>query len=106
LTEQKKYIKRFFKKLSRLEFTACFIAKLIRVYVDMVLKTSRVVVDIDPASDIILSSKKPCFITLWHGRILVFPKIMAKYGEFIVLTSAHNDGQYIDKFIASLKFII
>jgi lysophospholipid acyltransferase (LPLAT)-like uncharacterized protein len=66
----------------------------------MVLKTSRIVIDIDPASEIVLSSKKPCFITLWHGRILVFPKIMAKYGEFIVLTSAHNDGQYIDKFIS------
>ena len=94
-----KYTKKFFKNLLKLDIVVFFIAKIIQLYLQVVFLTSKIRVEIDNATENILTSKKVYFITLWHGRILVFPKIMKRYGSFKVLTSLHNDGGYIDKFV-------
>ncbi|WP_323733291.1 lysophospholipid acyltransferase family protein [Candidatus Bandiella euplotis] len=65
----------------------------------MLFLTSKIQVEIDDGAKAVLESQKTCFVALWHGRILIFPKIMQEYGFFKVLTSIHNDGKYIDKFI-------
>jgi lysophospholipid acyltransferase (LPLAT)-like uncharacterized protein len=99
LAQQQKYIKKLLKKIAKLEFTVYCIAKIITLYLNVVFITSKIAIEIDDEAEIILSKKKPCFITLWHGRILIIPKIMKRYGSFTVLTSTHNDGKYIDEFI-------
>ena len=92
-------MKNFFKYLLGLDIIIFFIAKIIQVYLEIVFFTSKLIFEIDPNAEKALASKKVCFITLWHGRILIFPKIMKKYGSFKVLTSLHKDGKYIDKFV-------
>ena len=82
-----------------LDIVVFLIAKIIQIYLEIVFFTSKVLFEIDPNTEKALVSKQVCFITLWHGRILIFPRIMKKYGSFKVLTSLHKDGKYIDKFV-------
>ena len=69
------------------------------MYLDLVFLTSDIKLEIDKKTIDILFSKTACFFTVWHGRIILFPKIMKKYGVFKVLTSLHKDGEYVNKFV-------
>ncbi|MFQ3307192.1 MAG: lysophospholipid acyltransferase (LPLAT)-like uncharacterized protein [Candidatus Midichloriaceae bacterium] len=95
----KKKIKSTLKVIGRSEYIISFITKILRIYIEIVFITSRIRQNIDSDSEKILKSKSPCIITLWHGRLIILPKFMKKFGSFFVLTSSHNDGNYIDKFI-------
>jgi lysophospholipid acyltransferase (LPLAT)-like uncharacterized protein len=95
LTKNKKYRKKFLK----LSAVIYFITKVLKLYLDVVFFTSKVQIDIDKDAEDMLLSKKVFFLTLWHGRILIFPKILAKYSNLKVLTSLHSDGRYIDRFV-------
>ncbi len=89
-------LKKFFKSGFALEL----ITRILKFYVEIVFLTSKIIISVDNGSLSVLKSKKPCIITLWHGRICIIPKIMSRYGNFIILTSPHSDGRYIEKFIS------
>lgn len=76
-----------------------FIIRVVQIYLDFVFFTSYIKLKIDKKTIDILSSRTACFLTVWHGRMLIFPKIMKKYGVFNILTSLHRDGEYVDKFV-------
>ena len=94
-----KYIKKLIKYLLGLDVIVFCITKIIQLYLEVVFLTSQIFFEVDLTTEKFLTSKQVCFITLWHGRVLIFPKIMKKYGAFKVLTSLHKDGKYIDKFV-------
>ena len=56
------------------------ITKIIQIYLEFVFITSKVDTHINDKAIDILNSNEVCFLTLWHGKIIVFPKIMRKFG--------------------------
>jgi lysophospholipid acyltransferase (LPLAT)-like uncharacterized protein len=99
LAKYKSILKRFLKTLLNHNLSVLCITKIIQLYLEFVLLTSSIKINTNKEAINILNSNKVCFLTLWHGRIIVFPKIMQKFGKFKVLTSLHKDGKYVDKFI-------
>ena len=73
----------------------------IRFYIWFVYFTSRVIVEIDKQSDVILNSKMPAILLSWHNRILLAPKMLQRFGKLYAVVSMHNDGDYLSKFITS-----
>ena len=99
MAKYKSILKRFLKTLLNHNLSVLCITKIIQLYLEFVLLTSSIKINTNKEAINILNSNKVCFLTLWHGRIIVFPKIMQKFGKFKVLTSLHKDGKYVDKFI-------
>ena len=58
------------------------ITKIIQIYLEFVFITSKVDTHINDKAIDILNSNEVCFLALWHGKIIVFPKIMKKFGKF------------------------
>ena len=88
-------MKELLKTINRKNIIMYFIVKIIKLYLSIVFFTSKVELNIHEKAKNILKNKEICFLTLWHGRMIIFPKIMRRYGTFQVLTSLHNDGKYI-----------
>ena len=99
MIKYKSILKGFLKKLLNHDLSVLCITKIIQFYLEFVFLTSTIEINIHNEATHILNSNKVCFLTLWHGRIIVFPRIMQKFGKFKVLTSLHKDGKYVDKFI-------
>lgn len=95
----KSILKKSIKKLLNNNLSVLCITKIIQIYLEFVFITSKIDIHIDDKTIDIFNSNQVCFLTLWHGKIIVFPKIMRKFGKFNVLTSLHKDGKYVDKFV-------
>lgn len=76
------------------------IASIARFYCLLIWLTCKINVNISPNADIILRTKQPCIFALWHNRLLIFPKLLSKYGKFTAVISLHADGEYLNKFIS------
>ena len=91
--------KDIFKKIIHHHLFVLCIVRLIQFYTEFIFLTSRIEICINHKSANILRSNAVCFLTLWHGKMILFPKVMSCFGKFQVLTSLHKDGEYVDKFI-------
>jgi hypothetical protein len=71
------------------------IAYIVNAYIWLVFKTCKISIDIAAEAEQILSKQTQCILVFWHGRILPFPKLMARYNSFATVVSTHRDAEYL-----------
>lgn len=70
-----------------------------RLYVWLLFKTCKFKLSFDEDAKELILSNKPCIITFWHSRILVFPKFMTQYGSFSAVISSHGDAEVLARIV-------
>lgn len=94
-------LKTAFKNLSNHSLFINIIILLIRLYLWIIFHTCKITLKVNSDSEKILQDNTLCFLAVWHGRLLPFPKLAKRYGKYTAIVSLHKDGNFIDKFITS-----
>ncbi len=88
------------KKLLKSNIFIYIVSVLLKIYVYLVVWTSKVDLRIDEKAYDLIKNKTVFFATCWHGRVFIVPLITRRWGRYAAVTSDHTDGQYIAEFIA------
>jgi lysophospholipid acyltransferase (LPLAT)-like uncharacterized protein len=84
------------KKLLKSTILSDILAQLLRIYLAFVFITSRIEFKIEPKSLEIIRGKECCIVSMWHSRILIFPKLKSYFGQFSAVISTHQDASLVE----------
>ncbi len=111
VSDFKKKVEHFIKKMFRGDFAQLILANIIAFYMKLVFKTSRVVINNKERYTGLLKKEKGCFVVAWHGRMFIAPTILSSINNEIgynrkmfFLASKHQDGQIAGKVMKVFGF--
>lgn len=88
------------KKFIKTRFAVAVISAILNFYVKIIFWTCKFIVTESKKAKELLDNDRLCFITLWHSRILVFPKFITNRGKkYSVVISSSTDGEFLASII-------
>ncbi|MBS0236165.1 MAG: DUF374 domain-containing protein [Proteobacteria bacterium] len=82
------------------QFLPTLTALLIKLYVTIVVITSKKIMRIDTDVDSMLQRRNPVIMFFWHNRIMLIPYFTKHYkSDAAAVVSTHGDGEYVTKFL-------
>lgn len=95
------------KRILKSDFAVSIFAKAIAAYIRLVFWTSKIVRD--PAdTDEKIIALEPFIVAMWHGQVMMMPKIKPDHHDITVHTivAHHGDGELMGQTLAQFGFVL